>query len=158
MEIEAFSQLNDLRQLFKKKKIGITFSCFDLLHSGHILMLKDAKTKCDILIVGLQKDPTLDRPEKNKPILSLNERKISLESIKYIDYIIIYESEQQLLEILDNLNPDIRFLGSDYIGKNFTGKDKDIEIYYHDRFIHSYSTSNLRKRVYNIERLRQNID
>ena len=116
-------------------------------------MLKDAKSKCDLLIVGLQKDPTLDRPEKNKPILSLEERQISLESIKYIDYIIIYEREKDLLDILDKLNPDVRILGSDYVDKAFTGKDKNIEVYYHDRFIHSYSTSKLRKRVYNIERL-----
>jgi glycerol-3-phosphate cytidylyltransferase len=153
MDIDK-SQLKSLRQLFLKKKIGITFSCFDLLHSGHILMLKDSKTKCDLLIVGLQSDPTLDRPEKNKPILSLQERLISLQSIKYIDYIIIYERESDVLEILDTLSPNIRILGSDYINKEFTGKNKNIEIYYHDRFIHTYSTSNLRKRIYNIERLK----
>ena len=154
MTIIDISKLNNLINFFDNKKIGVTFSCFDLLHSGHILMLKDAKTKCDIIVVGLQDDPTLDRPEKNKPILNLNERLISLESIKYIDYIIIYEREQDVLTILDELKPDIRILGNDYIDKNFTGKDKDIEIYYHDRFIHTYSTSNLRKRVYNIERLK----
>ena len=148
------SQLKSLRQLFFKKKIGITFSCFDLLHSGHILMLKDSKTKCDLLVVGLQSDPTLDRPEKNKPILSLQERLISLQSIKYIDYIVIYERETDVLEILETLSPNIRILGSDYINKEFTGKNKNIEIYYHDRFIHTYSTSNLRKRIYNIERLK----
>ena len=153
MDIDK-SQLKSLRQLFLKKKIGITFSCFDLLHSGHILMLKDSKIKCDLLIVGLQSDPTLDRPEKNKPILSLQERLISLQSIKYIDYIIIYERESDVLEILDTLSPNIRILGSDYINKEFTGKNKNIEIYYHDRFIHTYSTSNLRKRIYNIERLK----
>ena len=148
------SQLKGLRQLFLKKKIGITFSCFDLLHSGHILMLKDSKTKCDLLVVGLQSDPTLDRPDKNKPILSLQERLISLQSIKYIDYIVIYERESDVSEILDSLSPNIRILGSDYINKEFTGKNKNIEIYYHDRFIHTYSTSNLRKRIYNIERLK----
>ena len=135
-------------------KIGITFGAFDLFHAGHIKMLEEAKSKCDYLIIGLQLDPSIDRPEKNKPILSLNERLISLESIKYIDYIIIYEREQDVLTILDELKPDIRILGNDYIDKNFTGKDKDIEIYYHNRFIHTYSTSNLRKRVYNIERLK----
>ena len=148
------SQLKGLRQLFLKKKIGITFSCFDLLHSGHILMLKDSKTKCDLLVVGLQSDPTLDRPDKNKPILSLQERLISLQSIKYIDYIVIYERESDVSEILDSLSPNIRILGSDYINKEFTGKNKNIEIYYHDRFIHTYSTSNLRKRIYYIERLK----
>lgn len=155
MNIEM-PQLDSLRKLFKDKKIGVTFSCFDLLHSGHILMLKDSKTKCDLLVVGLQTDPTIDRPEKNKPILSLQERLISLQSIKYIDYIIIYERETEVIQILDSLNPDIRILGNDYLNKNFTGKDKNIDIYYHDRFIHTYSTSNLRKRVYNIERLKYN--
>jgi len=150
------NQLKSLRMLFSNKKIGVTFSCFDLLHSGHILMLKDSKNKCDLLVVGLQTDPTIDRANKNKPILSLEERLISLQSIKYIDYIIIYEKESEVLQILDLLNPNIRILGNDYLGKNFTGKDKDIEIYYHDRFIHTYSTSNLRKRVYNIERLKYN--
>ena len=115
-------------------------------------MLKDSKTKCDLLVVGLQSDPILDRPDKNKPILSLQERLISLESIKYIDYIIIYKRESDVLEILDSLSPNIRILGSDYFNKEFTGKNKNIEIYYHDRFIHTYSTSNLRKRIYNIER------
>ena len=152
MIIDNIDKLQHLRKFNENKKIGVTFSCFDLLHSGHILMLKDAKTKCDILIVGLQTDPTLDRAEKNKPILSLDERLISLQSIKYIDYIIIYERETELLKILDELKPNIRILGNDYIGKNFTGKNKNIEIYYHNRFIHTYSTSNLRKRIYNIER------
>ena len=148
------SQLTHLRKLFMNQKIGVTFSCFDLLHSGHILMLKDSKSKCDLLIIGLQTDPTIDRPEKNNPILSLEERLISLQSIKYIDYIITYETELDVLEILDKLKADIRILGSDYIGKKFTGKDIDLEVYYHDRFIHDYSTSKLRKRVYNIERLK----
>ena len=132
-----------------EKKIGVTFSCFDLMHSGHILMLKDSKNVCDILVVGLQTDPTVDRPHKNKPVLNYEERLIITQSIKYIDYIVKYTHESELLTILDNLNPDIRIIGTDYVGKNFTGKDKDIKIYYHNRDVHTYSTTSLRKRVYN---------
>ena len=116
-------------------------------------MLKDSKTKCDLLIVGLHSDSTLDRPEKQTYFKFT--RKINIfQSIKYIDYIVIYERESDVSEILDSLSPNIRILGSDYINKEFTGKNKNIEIYYHDRFIHTYSTSNLRKRIYNIERLK----
>ena len=131
----------------KKQKIGFTCSCFDLLHAGHILMLKDAKKQCDYLIVGLQTDPTIDRPkEKNKPIQSLEERKIQLDAIKYIDEIIIYKSEKELYELLQKIKPNVRILGSDYINKSFTGDDLKIEIYYHKR-LHNYSSSSLRKRI-----------
>tara|TARA_Y100001970_G_scaffold152142_1_gene186332 strand:+ start:503 stop:916 length:414 start_codon:yes stop_codon:yes gene_type:complete len=131
----------------KNKKIGFTCSCFDLLHAGHILMLKDAKKQCDYLIVGLQTDPTLDRPkEKNTPIQSLKERKIQLEAVKYIDEIIIYNSEKELYKLLKDIMPDIRILGSDYKDKEFTGKDLSIEIYYHNRS-HNYSTTQLRKNI-----------
>ncbi len=110
-------------------------------------MLKDAKTKCDYLIVGLQIDPTIDRPKtKNKPIQSLTERKIMLEGIKYVNEVIIYNTENELYELLKKIKPDIRILGSDYLNKNFTGNDLDIKIYYHDRN-HNYSTSNLRKKI-----------
>ena len=87
---------------------GFTCSCFDLLHAGHILMLKDAKEQCDYLIVGLQTDPTIDRPEKNKPIQSFEERKIQLEAVKYVDEIFIYETEKDLLKKILDINPDIR--------------------------------------------------
>jgi len=130
-----------------KKKIGFTCSCFDLLHTGHILMLKDAKEQCDYLIAGLQTDPTIDRAEaKNKPIQSLKERKIMLESIKYVDKIIIYKTEAELHKLLIKLNPNIRILGSDYVNQPFTGDDLNIKIYYHNRN-HNYSTTNLRKRI-----------
>ena len=122
---------------------GFTCSCFDLLHAWHILMLKDAKEQCDYLIVGLQTDPTIDRPEKNKPIQSFEERKIQLEAVKYIDEIIIYETEEDLYKKLLEISPDIRILGSDYIDKPFTGDDLDIPIYFHDRK-HNYSSTNLR--------------
>ena len=129
------------------KKIGFTCSCFDLLHTGHIIMLKDAKEQCDYLVIGLQTDPTIDRPDvKHKPIQSLKERNIQLEAVKYIDKIIIYETENDLYKLLLDLNPDIRILGSDYKGKSFTGDDLDITIYYHDRN-HNYSSTNLRKKI-----------
>ena len=127
-------------------KIGFTCSCFDLLHAGHILMLKDAKEQCDKLIVGLQTDPTIDRPEKNKPIQSFEERYIQLQAVKYIDEIFIYDTEEDLYKKILYFNPDVRILGSDYIGKSFTGDDLDIEIHYHERN-HNYSTTNLRNKI-----------
>jgi len=110
-------------------------------------MLRDAKAQCDKLIVGLQTDPTLDRPEKNKPIQSYEERYIQLEAIKYVDDIIKYETEEELYQLLKVLMPDVRILGSDYKdGRYFTGDDLDIKIYYHDRN-HNYSSSNLREKI-----------
>ena len=127
--------------------VGFTCSCFDLLHAGHILMLQDAKRQCDKLIVGLQTDPTIDRPDtKNKPIQSFEERRIQLEAVKYVDEIFIYDTEEELYKKLLFINPDVRILGSDYIGKSFTGNDLDIEIYYHERK-HNYSTTNLRGKI-----------
>ena len=127
--------------------IGFTCSCFDLLHAGHILMLQDAKRQCDKLIVGLQTDPTIDRPDtKNKPIQSLEERRIQLDAVKYIHEIFEYDTEEDLYKKLLDINPDVRILGSDYIGKSFTGDDLDIEIYYHERK-HNYSTTNLRGKI-----------
>ena len=135
--------------MIQNKKIGFTCSCFDLLHAGHIIMLEDAKEQCDYLIVGLQSDPTIDRPEtKNKPIQTLKERKIQLNAIKYIDEIIIYKSEKELYELLQKIKPNVRILGSDYINKSFTGDDLNIKIYYHERS-HNYSSSSLRKRIKN---------
>ena len=133
----------------KKKIIGFTCSCFDLLHAGHILMLKDAKDQCDYLIVGLQTDPTIDRPKtKNKPIQSLKERKIQLEAVKYVDKIITYSTEDELYLLLQKINPDIRILGSDYKEKSFTGDNLNIKIYYHKRG-HNFSSSNLRDEIIN---------
>jgi len=127
-------------------KIAITASCFDLLHAGHCLMLKDAKNQCDKLIVALQRDPSIDRPEKNKPIQSLEERRIQLESVKYVDEIVLYDTEADLLEILNKIKPDVRVLGTDYINKDFTGKNLNIELFYHERN-HPWSSSELRKRI-----------
>jgi len=128
-------------------KIGFTCSCFDLLHAGHILMLKDAKKQCDKLIVGLQTDPTLDRAEKNKPIQTYEERFIQLEAVKYVDDIIKYETEEELYQLLKLMRPNIRILGSDYQdGRYFTGMELNIPIYYHKRN-HNYSSTNLRKKI-----------
>jgi glycerol-3-phosphate cytidylyltransferase len=127
--------------------VGFTCSCFDLLHAGHIIMLKDAKRHCDKLIVGLQTDPTIDRLDtKNKPIQSLEERRIQLEAVKYINEIFEYTTEEELYKKLLDINPDVRILGSDYKGKSFTGDNLDIEIYYHERK-HNYSTTNLREKI-----------
>jgi len=136
-----------------KNTIGFTCSCFDLLHAGHLIMLKDAKAHCDKLIVGLQTDPSVDRKDKNKPIQSLEERKIQLEAVKYIDEIIVYETENDLHKLLFELDPDVRILGSDWKKKPFTGYNLDIPIYFHKRK-HDYSTSALRKKIYVEEALR----
>ena len=129
---------------------GITFSSFDLFHSGHVAMLKEAKANCDFLIVGLQTDPTIDRPEKNKPIQSVFERYVQLEGCKYIDQIIPYATEQDIIDILLTYQINTRFIGEEYRSKEYTGKelcvDKGIEIYYNKRQ-HSFSTTNLRKRI-----------
>jgi glycerol-3-phosphate cytidylyltransferase len=129
---------------------GITFSSFDLFHSGHVAMLKEAKANCDFLIVGLQTDPTIDRPEKNKPIQSVFERYVQLEGCKYIDQIIPYATEQDIIDILLTYQINTRFIGEEYRSKEYTGKelcvDKGIEIYYNKRQ-HSFSTSELRKRI-----------
>ena len=129
---------------------GITFSSFDLFHSGHVAMLKEARQNCDYLIVGLQTDPTLDRPEKNQPIQSVFERYVQLEGCKYIDEIIPYATEQDLVDILLTYNINVRFVGEEYKIKEFTGKqicvDKGIKIHYNSRQ-HSFSTSGLRKRI-----------
>ena len=131
--------------------IGFTCSSFDLLHAGHIIMLQDAKQQCDKLIVGLQTDPTIDRPlTKNTPIQTLEERKIQLEAVRYIDDIYVYDTEDSLIDLLKLVKPDIRILGSDYEGKPFTGDFLNIPIHYHERN-HDYSSTNLRKMIYNRE-------
>jgi len=146
----------------KSKKIGFTCSSFDLLHAGHMLMLKDCKRVCDYLIVGLQSDPTTDPDsyrgkKKNMPVMSLEERKIILEGNKYIDEVFIYSDERDLYNNIKKLTYDIRIIGSDWEGKEYTGHDLPHEIYYHKRD-HDFSTSNLRERVYKAEqeRLKEN--
>jgi glycerol-3-phosphate cytidylyltransferase len=136
-------------------KIGFTCSTWDLLHAGHILMLEEAKKQCDYLIVGLQSDPTIDRPDtKNKPIQSVIERYIQLKAVKYIDEIVPYSTEKELRELLQSLSIHVRILGKEYQNKDFTGKDicekRGIEIYYNSRE-HNFSSTELRGRVYELE-------
>jgi glycerol-3-phosphate cytidylyltransferase len=131
-------------------KIGITCSTFDLLHTGHILMLEESKRNCDYLIVCLQTNPTIDRPEKNKPIQSVFERHTQLKAIKYIDEIIVYDTEKDLENIFFSTSANIRFIGEDYKNKDFTAKniclDRSIEIFYNTRK-HSFSSTELRNRI-----------
>ncbi len=127
-------------------KRGITASCFDLLHAGHILMLKEAKSVCDYLIVALQVDPTIDRPEKNKPIQSYYERWVQLSAVNYVDEIIPYSTEEELMTILQNYNIDIRILGEEYTTKPFTGNNLEMEYHFNKR-THKYSTTELRNRI-----------
>jgi len=135
-------------------KIGFTCSTFDLLHAGHITMLEEAKHHCDFLIVGLQNDPTLDRPEKNSPVQSIVERQIQLAAVKYVDEIVIYNTEQDLVDLLLTLPIDVRVLGEEYKNKDFTGKEiakqRGSKIIYNGRD-HSFSSTSLRKRVASAE-------
>ena len=134
----------------EKKKVGFTCGAFDLLHAGHALMLKEAKDQCDYLIVGMQSDPSLDRPHKNKPIQSYEERIIMMKAIKYVDEVVLYDSESGLIKLLTQINPHVRVVGHDWKGKAFTGHELPIQIYYNSRD-HEWSTSNLRKRIYESE-------
>ena len=108
----------------KIMKVGFTCSCFDLFHAGHVMMLKEAKEQCGYLIVGLQSDPTIDRPEKNKPIQTLFERYVQLEACKYVDEIIPYSTEKELLDILLSYPIDVRIIGEEYKDKHFTGREQ----------------------------------
>jgi len=129
------------------KKIGFTCSTFDLFHAGHVAMLEEAKQQCDWLIVGLQVDPTIDRPEKNKPIQSLTERQMQVRACRFVDEIIVYSTELELLEILCMLPIDVRILGAEYADKYFTGNHlKHMQFYYNKRE-HGFSSSELRKRI-----------
>ena len=134
------------------KKVGITAGAFDLCHAGHILVFKECKTVCDYLIVALQSDPSIDRPEKNKPVMSLEEREIILGAIKYIDEVVVYDTEAQLYELLkkNDLGIDIRIIGDDWKGKEYTGHDLPIPVHFNSR-AHHFSTSELRRRVYEVE-------
>ena len=129
------------------ERVGIVASCFDLFHAGHILMLEEAKDNCDRLVVALQSDPTIDRPEKNKPVQGLFERFTQVSSCKFVDEVIPYDTEADLYNLLAGYEWDVRFLGSDYIDRtDFTGSDLDIPIHYCPRK-HSYSSSGLRERI-----------
>ena len=134
-------------------KIGFTCSTFDLFHAGHIMMLKEARTQCDYLIVGLQTDPTIDRPEKNTPVQGVFERYEQLKSCKYIDEILVYATEEDLLNILLSYPIDVRILGEEYMTKSFTGDQLDMQLYYNHRK-HGFSTTELRQRVVDAERIK----
>jgi len=127
-------------------RVGITFSAFDLLHAGHVAMLRESKEQCDYLVAGLQLDPSIDRPEKNKPIQTIVERYTQLKAVKYVDEIIPYATERELLDILELYPIDIRIIGEEYRDKDFTGKDMGIEIYYNKRQ-HRFSSNELRNKI-----------
>ena len=134
----------------KDFKIGITFSTFDLFHAGHVKMLEEAKSQCDYLIVGLQLDPSIDRPEKNSPSQSIIERYIQLKGSKYVNEIVPYVFEKDLEDILRSFKLDVRIIGEEYKKKPFTGRayceEMGIKIYYNSRD-HRFSSSGLRKQV-----------
>ena len=133
-----------------KGHVGITCGAFDLLHAGHITMLAEAKNECDYLVVALQCDPTLDRPEKNKPVQSIVERQLQVAAVRYVDDVIIYNTEEELKDIFLSLPIDVRIIGSDYLNKDFTGKniceERNIRIVYNTRD-HSFSSTSLRERI-----------
>lgn len=142
-----------------KRVVGITFSTFDLLHAGHIAMLRDAKEQCDYLICGLQVDPSKDRAEKNSPVQTLVERWTQIQAVQYIDEIIPYQDEKDVEDILNMFNIDVRIIGEEYKDMNFTGRttctQREIRIYYNKRD-HRFSSSDLRERVYHIEKGKEN--
>ena len=130
-----------------KPIIGITFGCMDLFHAGHVLMLEEAKTVCDYLIVGIQTDPSIDRKSKNSPVQSIVERQIQVDACKYVDRTIVYNSEYELEEILKALIWDIRILGDEYRDVDFTGREYCLDRCYFNRRPHTFSSSSLRNRV-----------
>jgi glycerol-3-phosphate cytidylyltransferase len=129
------------------KKVGITFGAFDLFHAGHILMLQEAKTICDHLIVCIQTDPSLDRNEKNAPVQSIVERQIQVTACKYVDEVIVYDTEKDVMEVLKSVDWTVRIFGDEYRDKPFTGREETIERCYFNRRPHTFSSSELRLRV-----------
>jgi glycerol-3-phosphate cytidylyltransferase len=148
-----FNKVKALKE--QGKKIGITFSTFDMLHAGHVAMLAEAKNHCDYLIAGLQTDPTIDRPDtKNKPVQSIVERQIQLAACRYVDEVVVYQTEQDLIDLLLILPIDVRVLGVEYEDKEYTGKQegyrRGIDPIFNGRD-HSFSSSSLRRRVVEAE-------
>ena len=135
----------------KNKIVGITFGSFDLCHYGHVLMFEECKQYCDYLIVGVQSDPSIDRPEKNSPIQSHKERLGIVSSIKFVDEVKPYDTESDLIKVLKEVNPDVRILGADHKGTEFTGHELPIKYIFNSRD-HGYSTSELRKRIFEVEK------
>ena len=128
-------------------KKGITFGTFDLFHAGHVLMMEEAKSVCDYLIVCLQTDPSIDRSEKNSPVQSILERQIQVESCKYVDEVIIYDTEEDVMEISKSIDWDVRILGDEYKNKYFTGREEYLDKCYFNKRPHDFSSSELRERV-----------
>jgi glycerol-3-phosphate cytidylyltransferase len=152
-----FNKIKDLKA--KGLKIGITFSTFDLLHAGHIAMLAESKNHCDYLICGLQTDPTVDRPDtKNKPVQSIVERQLTLGACRYVDEIVVYNTEQDLIDLILTLPIDVRILGVEYEDTNFTGRNegagRSIQHIFNRRD-HSFSSSSLRKRIADAEMIKE---
>ena len=148
-----FNKVRELKE--QGKVIGITFSAFDMLHAGHVAMLAEAKNHCDYLICGLQTDPTIDRPDsKNKPIQSIVERQIQLAACRYVDEVVVYQTEQDLIDLLLILPVDVRILGVEYEHQDYTGKHegmiRGIKPIFNGRD-HSFSSSSLRRRVAHAE-------
>lgn len=130
--------------------VGFACGSFDLLHPGHVLMLEDAAAQCNYLVVGLHIDPSVERPEKHKPVQSVSERAIVLQAIGYVDAVVMYERESDLERILYELKPDVRIIGSDWRGKKFTAPNAARRIHWHERD-HGWSSSELRRRVFRAE-------
>ena len=128
-------------------KKGITFGAFDLFHAGHVLMMEEAKSVCDYLIVCLQTDPSIDRSEKNSPVQSILERQIQVEACKYVDEVIIYDTEEDVMEISKSIDWDVRILGDEYKNKYFTGREEYLDKCYFNKRPHDFSSSELRERV-----------
>jgi len=128
-------------------KKGITFGAFDLFHAGHVLMLEEAKAVCDYLIVCIQTDPSLDREEKNKPVQSIIEREIQVSGCRFVDEVIIYDTEADLLNIIGQVDWDVRIIGEEYKDKDFTGRDQTLERCHFNKRPHTFSSSELRERV-----------
>lgn len=129
-------------------RTGITAGTFDLMHPGHVLMFREAKTVCDYLTVCVLVDPSKERSFKNKPIQSISERVMLVSACKYVDEVLVYDTEAELIEIFKAVNPTVRIIGEDYRNKDYTGKGLDIPMYFNSRG-HSYSSSELRKRIKN---------
>ena len=126
-------------------KKGFVCGCFDIIHPGYIKLLEEARSKCDWLIVGLQTDPTLDRPEKNKPVQTYEERELILKSIRYVDQAIKYETESDLYRLLKKLKPDVWIMGTDKLDTKYTGYDLKINTFYHNRS--NYSSTKLKQQI-----------
>jgi glycerol-3-phosphate cytidylyltransferase len=148
-----FNKIKEIKA--EGKRVGIVFSQFDILHAGHIAMLSEAKNHCDYLIAALQNNASWDRPEKNAPIQSIVERQISLSAVRFVDEIVVYNTEKDLEDILLTLPVDVRILGVEYMEKDFTGRAicerRGIELIFNGRD-HSFSSSSLRKRVVEAEK------